>query len=161
MSHYWKRCPHCGRTVEGGYGLPTQSLGNPHKLCRYCSNTYTDRSIIDWKTAPLFRKFLFCFGNGRFLLCLVLYIIASARLHLKVDWESWQVNLACLPIFIISFAICVLYVKLKVKLFYDGFFPYHADDDTKKISLEKQYEKYKDDPFCLRQPNKRNKNENK
>jgi hypothetical protein len=133
MSHYWKRCPYCGWTIEEGYGgLPFKRFGNPEKRCIFCHQTYVDSSIIDWKSASLFKKFLFCIGNGRLLFCLVSYVLATSFLGTNVDWEGWQVWLACIPVFLITFALCLLYVKLKVKLFYDGFFPYPTDDKKNK-----------------------------
>ena len=132
MSHYWKKCPHCGRTVEDGYGYGMQSFGDPYKHCLHCRNMYKDNSVIDWKSASIFRKIYFYLGNGRAVLCLVLYVIATSRVRLKVDWESWKINLACLPVFIISLVFCILYVNLRVKLFYDGLRPYKLDEKKQK-----------------------------
>lgn len=118
MGHYWKRCPHCGCTIEKGYGFPTKYFGTPEKQCRYCLHTYRDKDIIDWETASLVKKLSYCLANGRFFLCFIPYIIATARIGSNVDWEDWQVYLVCLPIFLFIFALCAIYVKIQVRIYY-------------------------------------------
>ena len=141
MSHYWKKCPHCGRTVEDGYGLPLKEFGNPRRLCRYCYNTYIDRSIINWEEASFFKKFLFCLDNGRFFLCFIPYIIATARIGSKFEWEDWKVYLACSPVFLITFALCVLYVKIRVRIYYG------KKERKSKVDTVDPYKKYENGLF--------------
>ena len=147
MSHYWKKCPHCRCTVEDGYGLPTKSFGNPKKICPYCSNPYTDSSIIDWESASIFKKFLYCLSNGRFFICLIPSILANSQVSLKTGWEGWRMYLACSSVFLIMFALCLLYVKLQVRLHYGKI------EKKKKAPPEDPYAKYKDDPFHIKQKN--------
>lgn len=122
MGSYRKKCPYCGHILEQGYGLPNTRFGNPKRRCTWCNNTYIDRNIIDWESASIFKKISFCFANGRFFLCLIPYVIATARIGPKVCWEDWLVYLACLPIFLIAFALCVTYVLIRIKLHY-GYIP--------------------------------------
>lgn len=117
MSHYWKKCPHCGRTIEDGYGLPTSSLGNPVKRCKFCHKAYTDRNVVDWETASIFRKFLFYFANGRIALCIFPYVLTSSLVGNKIGWDS-RPYLYCLPVLLLSIALCVFYVQIRVRTFY-------------------------------------------
>lgn len=116
MSHYWKKCPHCGRTIEDGYGSPISRFGNPQRRCRYCQQIYTDRNIVDWESASIFRKILYYFANGRIAICLFPYLITSV-----VSSNSLKSGLAylyCLPIFLVLFALCVVYVEIQAKSYY-------------------------------------------
>ena len=116
MGMYWKSCPHCGRTVQHGHGSPKQHFGNPEKLCRFCGNIYTDGSIIDWPRASIFRKLSYCFANGRIWLCVFPYMISTAIASTRLNWElPW---LCCLPVFLLAFALCLLYVRAQVLEYY-------------------------------------------
>jgi hypothetical protein len=139
MSHYWKRCPHCGRTVEQGYGFPTKQLGDPKRRCRFCANSYNDSSIIDWENASVFRKVQYYFANGRFFICFIPYVIATARVGTNnINWSDWKVYLACSPVFLIAFLPCALYVRHQVKDYLD-LYGYENEDSKKQISFEDQY----------------------
>ena len=115
MIHYWKKCPHCRRTIENGRGGPTSSFGNPHKICKFCGKPYRDRNIINWETASAFRKFLYYFANGRIAICffpsLIFAFFASER-----GWQ--QPILYGLLVFLLLFALCVLYVEILAKSYY-------------------------------------------
>lgn len=152
MSHYWKKCPHCRNTVEHGHGLPLTEFGDPKKRCRYCFRTYIDRNVIDWETASLFKKFMFCLANGRVFLCFITYVIAIARVNLKVEWDNWQIYLACFPFFLIAFGLCVLYVKIKVRLYYGK-----SEKKAKKELSKDRYKKYKDGMFSQTSSSKKEK----
>ena len=151
MSHYWKKCPHCGHTVEDGYGLSSKRFGNPKKQCRFCLNTYIDRDVIDWESASIFKKFLYCLSNGRFFICLIPSIIVNAQIHLKTGWKGWRMYLICSSVFLIMFALCLLYVKLQVLLHYGS----RDKEKKKKKNLEDPYAKYKNDPFGIKRKNDR------
>ena len=116
MSLYWKKCPHCGHTIEHGYGgNRTQYFGNPKKQCKFCLESYIDRDVIDWPNASLFRKFTYCLANGRISIIWP-YIIVACLAHTKLNWE--HPLLYCLPILLLQFALCVAYVKYQVKNYY-------------------------------------------
>ena len=119
MAYYRKSCPHCGCTIEAGGNLPTKHLGNPVRVCKWCHKTYLDRDIVDWGTASIFKKISYCLANGRFYICLVPYIIAAAFFNLKLNWLPYLSFLAGIPIFLIMFALCIVYVHFKVKSFYN------------------------------------------
>lgn len=148
MGHYWKKCPHCGRTIEEGHGLPFKQFGEPKKQCRFCYNTYIDRDIIDWTTASLFKKFLFCLANGRLFLCIIPSVLVAAR----INSSEWWVYLFSFLLALLMFALCVAYVKLRVWITYgnvgrkedkdkyqeylnkyqNGLFDHHNPDNNKK-----------------------------
>lgn len=132
MAHYWKRCPHCGRTIEQGYGYPTTSLGDPRRRCRFCFREYKDRSIIDWENASILKKILFYFANGRFFLCFIPYVLASCFVGQNVEWADWLVYLACSPVFLIIFALCALYVRHQVKEYLDIYGTQSKKDDKNR-----------------------------
>ena len=119
MAHYWKKCPHCGKTVEDGYGSPIKMFGDPQRQCKYCHKIYRDRSIIDWPTATWWQKFLFYFANGRFFICLMVYLVASAIVaNNYLGWDGGLTYLVCFPVFFIVFALCVVYVQIRVINYY-------------------------------------------
>ncbi len=146
MSHYWKRCPYCGHTVEDGHGFPTKRLGDPKRQCIYCSNTYMDRSVIAWERASAFKKLQYYYANGRFFLCFIPYVIASSRVGLRVEWDDWQVYLACSPIFLIASVLCVIYVRHQVKDYL-----YIYVDERENGASDRHYEKYQDGLFSIHQ----------
>ena len=113
MGYYYSKCPYCGRKIEASYAKPLKKLGKPQKMCIRCGNIYLDSNIIDWDNVSLFKKFLFCLANGRFFLCLFPCLIINARM----EWGSpWFGLLASL----VAFAICVLYVQIKVWIYRGG-----------------------------------------
>ena len=154
MSHYWKRCPHCGRTIEDGYGFPLKRLGDPRRKCIYCFNEYNDSSVIDWESASVFKKIRYYYANGRFFFCFIPYIIVTTRVGSNVEWADWQVYLACSPIFLIASLPCILYVRHQVKSYL-----FINRDDIEKDSPDRRYERYKEGLFGSHQPksNKKNK----
>jgi hypothetical protein len=116
MSHYWKKCPHCGKTFEDGYGTPNSSFGNPNRVCRFCGKPFRDRNIIDWRNASKFRKFLFYFANGRFGLCMLVAAFAAVGFGRIYGWES---TLGVMITFSISFLImvglCVAFAEISAR----------------------------------------------
>ena len=137
MSHYWKKCPHCWRTIESGYGYGWMRLGSPKKQCRFCFKPYTDRSIVDWEKASVFKKIQYFFANGRFFLCFLPYALACCFLGMRVAWGDWLVCLACSPVLLILLALCALYVRHQVKEYLD----IYEEDDAHR------YDKYKNGMF--------------
>lgn len=118
MAHYWKRCPYCGRVVEEGSGRIFKKFGDPEITCRHCRKIYKDRSIINWPTATLLEKILFCLANGRAFLCIAMYLISSSLLDVKLDCENGLAYLVCLPIFFVTLVVCIVYVMIRVKMYY-------------------------------------------
>lgn len=146
MAYHWTKCPYCGYMLEHGPGRPAKRLGDPIKTCRMCRKSYLDPSIIDWSTASTFDKILYYFANGRFIICLLPYLIAVAIIDTKLNWEPISITFfACLPVFAIVFALCALYVRHQVKAYYIKKHQYIRKE--KEISPQEQYKKYQNGMF--------------
>ena len=105
--------------MEDGHGTPTKIFGDPQKKCKHCHKTYIDRSIIDWPTATWLQKFSFYFANGRFYICLMVYLIFSAIVANNYPGlDGGLTYLVCIPVFLIGFTLCVVYVQIRVILYY-------------------------------------------
>lgn len=143
MSLYWKSCPYCGRTVQNGAGNPRQYFGNPKRSCRYCGSTYIDSSVIDWPNASFVRKLSYCFANGRLALCVFPYLTSVATAVGLSNWpRPW---ISCLPVFFLSFALCVLYVRWQAKRYYGNELKHKSEErDIQRRTIAQDYEKYAD-----------------
>jgi hypothetical protein len=148
MAHYWKKCPYCGNTTEDGYGIPLKRLGNPHRQCRFCSNIYKDRSVIDWETASLIKKALFYLGNGRLLCTLFVTVFFEAFLRNCTDLNPLSTTAITITTFISILGLCFLYVWRQVK-------EYQTDNNFDATDTVNHYEKYKNDPFAINQSTKK------
>lgn len=143
MGLYWKKCPHCWRTIEHGYGgNRTQTFGDPKKRCKYCGKIYIDRDVIDWPNASLVRKLIYCFANGRIALCIFPYILTAMLTSTKLNWN--HPFLYCFPVFLLMFALCVVYVKFQVKHFYRNASSKInlVEKKRQKVALEDEYAQY-------------------
>lgn len=120
MSHYWKKCPHCGKTIEQSSGSPTSYFGNPIKQCKYCHKIYNDKNVVDWENASIFKKISYYFANGRIAICLLPYMFSAALFGRMLDWKLSLplCFLCCLPIFLALFALCVVYVEIQARCYY-------------------------------------------
>lgn len=154
MSHYWKRCPHCGRTVEDGYGYPRKKLGDPYRRCRFCANIYKDRNIIEWENAPIFNKVLFYLGNGRLLCNAFVTLILYCCLKNFTDLKLWATIAITSMFFFIIFTLCTIFVRHQVKEYLDVYGSY--SEKTEDTSLDDRYEKYKDGMFPIRRHKDKN-----
>ena len=156
MSHYWKKCPYCGRTTEEGYGIPSKRLGDPRRHCRFCSRTYKDSSVIEWETASIFKKAMFYLGNCRLLLTIFVTVIIYAFLRNWTDLKSWAITAITVATFIGILSLCFLYVRHQVKVYQSVYGCEELDTKykLKESSLQDRYKKYKDDPFGINQSNK-------
>ena len=138
MAYYRKNCPYCGHFIEGGGNRPLKRFGNPKKQCFHCGKTYRDSDTIDWLTASLWEKFLFCLANGRFILC----IIPPMLFLTSMDTREWWMFLVFFLLLFLSFALCVAYVKLRVRLYYG-----RMKEINKKHKSKNIYKKYQNGLF--------------
>ena len=147
MSHYYKKCPYCGRRVEEGYGFPRKTLGDPYRRCLYCSKTYKDRNIIKWENASIFTKAGFYLGNGRILLNAFATILLYYFLKNFTDLKEWATITITSAVSLIIFTLCVIFVRHQVKDYLDIYTSYF--DYPKDTSSNDRYEKYKDGMFPI------------
>lgn len=144
MSLYWKRCPHCGRIIDSGHGRPFKRFGNPVRKCLMCQNTYIDKDVIDWPNASVLKKVSYYLANGRLLICILMQIFSGAVICRVFDIEN--PFLAGLPAFLVSLALCIIYVQIQVKLEYGHKRP-NRHRNSKEVSLDEQYKKYQNGLF--------------
>lgn len=115
MSHYWKKCPYCGRVVEDGYGSPGVELGNPYRVCKHCFSRYKDRYVIEWESASVFKKFLFYIGNGRLLGSAFASFVLFAFLEVLTNLRQWATITISISVFILLFGVCLFIARHRVK----------------------------------------------
>ena len=141
MSHYWKKCPHCGRVVENGYGSPSMTLGNPYRICRYCLGRYRDSSVIEWESASVFRKILFYIGNVRLFGSLFVSFLGYVFLDCFTNLETWIIILLSIIFFALLFTACLLFARHEVRVYLGIAEPLKLKKEKTSDSMQKKSRK--------------------
>ena len=116
MSSYWKKCPHCGRVVEQGHGVPSKTLGDPIRICKYCWGRYKDRDVIEWESASIFQKISFYIGNARLIGSLFLSFFFYCFLYFT-NLQKWETIALSITFFVFLFGACLLYARHEVRVY--------------------------------------------
>lgn len=98
---YTSSCPHCGRVVKEGHGIPKKRIDSPFRKCVTCHHTYIDNNKYEWAVLDRTYKFLYIFfsNNRWFPYFLFLIILAGGY---------WLAALIATVLWPIS---CFIYVK--------------------------------------------------